>query len=80
MHNITSDDSLPEPPHLSLTVAARLLGISDPTMRRIVRAGLLSVVQDPVDGRRKLVQRGDVERWRAASAGLAPGTDVADAR
>jgi excisionase family DNA binding protein len=78
VRSITPDASRPEP-LLSLTAAARLLGISDPTMRRIVRTGRLTAVQDPVDGRRKLVHRGEVERLRAATTGLASGKEEADA-
>jgi len=78
MRNFVPDASRPET-LLSLTAAARLLGISDPTLCRLVRIGRLVVVQDPVDGRRKLVQRGEVERLRAASTGPAPRKEEADA-
>ncbi len=65
-------------PLICLTAAARLLGISDPTLRRLVRVGRLAVIPDPIDGRRKLVRREEVERLRAVHLGLSAGKEEAD--
>jgi hypothetical protein len=61
-----------------LTVAARFTGISDPILRRLVRAGRLTVFADPVDEQRKLVCREEVEWLFAGGASLAAGKESAD--
>lgn len=47
-----------------LTEAARRLGVSLTTMRRIVREGQLKVYENPLDKRQKLVDAKEVERLR----------------
>ncbi len=74
-----SHHNTPSTPLICLTTAARLLGISDPTLRRLVRSGRLVAVPDPIDGRRKLVLREEVERLRAASAGVPARKEGSDA-
>lgn len=51
------------PPDLiTLSEAAQLLGVSRPTMGRIVLREPLRTYDDPLDARAKLVSRADVER------------------
>ncbi len=64
---------------MCLTNAARYLEISDPTLRRLVRSGQLTVFDDPLDGRRKLVRRVEVERLLAERQGVHSVKEVADA-
>ncbi len=46
---------------ITVTFAARRLGMSEPTLRRRVREGLLTVYADPCDRRRKLVRIAEVD-------------------
>lgn len=46
---------------LSLTEAARQLGVTSPRVSALVRAGLLTAEPDPNDKRRRLVPAGQVE-------------------
>lgn len=51
------------PPDLiTLSEAARLLGVSKPTMGRLVARVPLQTYQDPLDARAKLVRRADVQK------------------
>lgn len=45
---------------LSLTQAARQLGVTSPRITALVRAGLLTAEPDPNDKRRRLVPAGQV--------------------
>jgi excisionase family DNA binding protein len=45
---------------ITLSEAARLLNVSRPKMSRLVASGKLSVFEDPLDDRAKLVSREDV--------------------
>ncbi len=45
---------------LTLSEAARLLGVSRPKMTRMVSKGMLVAQTDPLDERVKLVRRSDV--------------------
>ncbi len=47
---------------MSVTLAARHFGVSEPTFRRRVRERDLPLFADPRDRRRKLVRVADVER------------------
>ncbi len=46
---------------VTVTFAARRLGISEPTFRRRVREGLLTIYADPCDRRRRLVRIAEVD-------------------
>ncbi len=46
---------------ITVTFAARRLGMSEPTLRRRVQEGLLTVYVDPCDRRRKLVRIAEVD-------------------
>ena len=57
------------PPDLiTLSEAAQLLGVSRPTMGRLVTRVPLQTYQDPLDARAKLVRLADVERLRVRKA------------
>ncbi len=58
---------------IPVTLAARRLRISEPTFRRRVREGLLTVYADPLDRRRKLVQTADVDRLAAPDRLISTG-------
>jgi hypothetical protein len=45
---------------ITLSVAAKLLGVSRPKMSRLVGSGKLATFDDPLDERAKLVSRQDV--------------------
>jgi predicted XRE-type DNA-binding protein len=45
---------------ITLSEAARLLGVSRPKMSRLVGSGKLATFDDPLDERAKLVSRHDV--------------------
>ena len=47
---------------LTMAQAQAALGISKPTLQRMVRAGRLEVYEDPRNQRVRLVRVGDVER------------------
>ena len=49
--------------YLPLTEAAKRLGISEFTMRRRIAAGELSVWTDPLNRRRRLLRRRDLDRY-----------------
>ena len=51
--------------YIPMTQAAKTLRISEPTLRRRIRGGELTVYSDPCDRRRKLVRKSDLERFRA---------------
>ena len=46
---------------IPVTLAARRLGVSEPTFRRRVREGLSAIYTDPRDRRRKLVRIAEVD-------------------
>ncbi len=46
---------------ITVTFAARRLGMSEPTLRRRVREGLLTVYADPCDRRSRLVRIAEVD-------------------
>ncbi len=58
---------------IPVTLAARRLRISEPTFRRRVREGLLTVYADPLDRRRKLVEMADVDRLAAPDRLISAG-------
>ena len=59
----------PLPPDLiTLSEAAHLLGVSRPTMGRLVTRVPLQTYQDPLDARAKLVRLADVEKLRVRKA------------
>jgi DNA-binding MarR family transcriptional regulator len=45
---------------IPLSEAARLAGVSRPTMSRIIASGLLQIKEDPFDRRVKLVNRDEL--------------------
>ncbi len=49
---------------ITLTEAARELGVSRPTMSRVVSKIRLRTYPDPLDGRARLVSRADVRALR----------------
>lgn len=49
--------------YLPLNEAARRLGISEFTMRRRIAEGELPVWTDPLDRRRRLLRRRDLDRY-----------------
>ncbi len=49
--------------YLSLTEAARRLGISEPALRRRVDRGQLAVYSNPIDLRSRLIKTADLERY-----------------
>ena len=55
-----ANEQLP-PDLITLSEAARVLGVSRPTMSRLVTKIPLVTYQDPLDSRAKLVRRADVQ-------------------
>lgn len=55
-------DSIHDKPNdlITLSEAAKLLGVSRPKMSRLVGSGKLATFDDPLDERAKLVSRQDV--------------------
>ncbi len=49
---------------IQLTEAARRLGVSNTTMRRLVREGHVRTYSNPLDKRQKLVDPAEIERLR----------------
>jgi excisionase family DNA binding protein len=47
--------------YLNLKEAARYLGVSDIKIRRLVSKGLLEVSYDPLDDRKRLVKKADLD-------------------
>ena len=47
--------------YLNLKEAARYLGVSDIKIRRLVSKGLLEVSYDPLDDRKRLVKKPDLD-------------------
>ncbi len=47
--------------YLNLREAARYLGISDIKMRRLINKGLLKVSLDPLDDRKRLVKKSELD-------------------
>jgi excisionase family DNA binding protein len=47
--------------YLNLKEAARYLGVSDIKIRRLVNKGLLRVSLDPLDDRKRLVKRSELD-------------------
>ena len=47
--------------YLNITEAARYLSVSDIKIRRLINKGLLNVSVDPLDDRKRLVKRGDLD-------------------
>jgi len=52
--------------YISLTEAARRIGLSDPAFRRRVRRGEIATYHDPRDWRRRLVKLADLDAYVAA--------------
>jgi excisionase family DNA binding protein len=52
---------------MTLTEAARYLGISRVTMSALVRRGKVKVMTDPIDTRKKLVKLADLDKLKEAS-------------
>ena len=50
--------------YLNLTEAKEYLGISKPTMWRLVKNGTIASFNDPVNKRIKLVRRDDLDKFR----------------
>jgi len=50
--------------YLNLKEAARYLGVSDIKIRRLVGKGLLKVSSDPLDDRKRLVRKADLDGLR----------------
>ena len=55
---MTSDE------YLNLKEAARYLGVSEIKIRRLVSKGLLKVSADPLDDRKRLVKKSDLDALR----------------
>ena len=47
--------------YLNLKEAARYLGVSDIKIRRLINKGLLKVSLDPLDDRKRLVKKSEVD-------------------
>jgi excisionase family DNA binding protein len=58
---------------IGMLEAARRLGISNTTMRRLVREGRLTVHENPLDKRQKLVDASEVDRLRVPLENSAEG-------
>lgn len=52
---------------VTMSEAAQLLGVSNTTIWRLVREGVLTAQRDPLDRRSKLIGRADLERLLAGS-------------
>ncbi len=50
---------------VSIGPAARVLGVAEPTLRRLVREAEINTYADPCDKRRKLVRVADLERFKS---------------
>ena len=50
--------------YLNLKEAARYLGVSDIKVRRLVNKGLLKVALDPLDDRKRLVKKTDLDNLK----------------
>jgi len=50
--------------YLNLKEAARYLGVSDIKIRRLVNKGLLKVSFDPLDDRKRLVKKTDLDNLK----------------
>ena len=64
--------------YLTLIQAAAYLGVSRPTLRRMVDEGTLATTTSPFDARVKLIRRTDLDRLKAAprpSQAVAPPTE-----
>jgi excisionase family DNA binding protein len=57
---MTQDEYLP------LIQAAEYLGVSRPTIKRLISEGELTTTPSPLDRRVKLVKRADLDRLRSA--------------
>ncbi len=53
----------PQPQYVTLTEAARRLGVSEPAMRRRVERGLIPVYSSPCDLRSRLIKAADLARY-----------------
>jgi len=51
--------------YVSLGKARELLGVSKPKLRRMIKGGVLEVIESPLDKRFKLVKREDVEKLKS---------------
>lgn len=60
--------------YMPVVRAARMLGISDATLRRRIRRGLLPVYGDPLDSRLRLLRVSDIEDF-VSTRRLLPTTD-----
>lgn len=67
-----------EPKLITATEAREMLGVSKPTMARLIREGHFKVYQDPKDHRVKLLDAEEVERGPRPQ--LVPPTAGAQAR
>ncbi len=54
--------------YLNLTEAARYLGVSDIKIRRLISKGLLEVSFDPLDDRKRLVRKTDLDALKMPRA------------
>lgn len=54
--------------YVSMTEAAKEVGLSDPAFRLRVQRGALPVHRDPRDWRRKLIRRADLDNYFGPAA------------
>jgi excisionase family DNA binding protein len=52
---------------LSVREAREYLGVSEPKMWRLIRDGVITTQRDPLDKRKRLVKRGDLDALVAQS-------------
>jgi excisionase family DNA binding protein len=50
--------------YLTMTEAREYLGVSKPKMWRLVKQGVLPAYSDPLDKRKRLVRKDDIEKLR----------------
>ncbi len=56
---------------MTTTEATSYLGVSSKTMTRLIREGIISTVEHPLDRRKKLVRLADIIRLKKAAERLA---------
>jgi len=54
--------------YLNLKEAARYLGVSDIKIRRLINKGLLKVSLDPLDDRKRLVKKSELDTLKTPRA------------
>ena len=67
-----------ESEYLPLIQAAEYLGVSRPTIKRLIDEGEINITVSPLDRRVKLINRADLDRLKAAprpSQAAAPPTE-----